>query len=507
MSDLFPFDHFLKPQNKSNINNLPINKGAQNIQNESEVIENFKQNIPPKKYNSLFDGTLKLIENKPELLIFEVPNESTKSTLENKFMDELKEACFDTFQKDKKIQIRSLDSKTQPNKGIKSILDPSIQAKEKRSVRDHKFKLDLDPTEDDLKSKIESTYINHMNPDPQELIIDNQKRFENFIIGASNQLAFATAQAVSKNPGKDGKYPSLYLHSNSGLGKTHLLHAVANQIKENYPQLIICLITARDFMNEMISHIQKNDIAEFRRKYSEKVDVLMIDDIHELKSKQGTQNEFFHIFNELHNKGKQLIFTSDKSPKEIDGIEERIKTRLQWGLVVDIQKPDIETRIAILKRKAQELDLYCTEDVINLIATSVKSSIRELEGSLIRLSAYADVMGIEIDAEIVKEQLNIQDNTESKQITLESIGKVTSQHFKIPLPDLRSKSRNKEIAYARHVAIYLSRKLIRATQQDIGKYYGGRDHTSIIHAEKKVQELLKTDSKLSRHLLEIENTL
>jgi len=346
-----------------------------------------------------------------------------------------------------------------------------------------------------------------MNPDPQELVIDNLKRFENFIIGASNQLAFATAQAVAQTPGKNGKYPSLYLHSNSGLGKTHLLHAVANQIKENYPQLVICLITARDFMNEMISYIQKNNISEFRKKYSEKVDVLMIDDIHEIHSKQGTQNEFFHIFNELHNKGKQLIFTSDKAPKEIEGLEERVKTRLQWGLVVDIQRPDIETRIAILKGKAQELDLYCTEDVINLIATSVKSSIRELEGSLIRLSAYADVMDIEIDTEIVREQLNIQDNSNVKQITLESIAKTTSQHFKIPLPDLRSKSRNKEIAYARHVAIYLSRKLIRATQQDIGRYYGGRDHTSIIHAEKKVQELLKTDSTLSRNVLEIENAL
>jgi chromosomal replication initiator protein len=507
MSGPFPFDHFLKPKNSKKINDLLPSKHSQCVDNDLDIIENFKQNVPPKKYKALFEGNLKLIKDEPDTIVFEVPNESTKSALEDKFIDELQEACFDTFQVNKKIQIICSKSKNNPKEDINSLLTRPIQTNEKKSVRDHKFKLDLDPTADDLKSKIESKYINHMNPDPQELVIDNLKRFENFIIGASNQLAFATAQAVAQTPGKNGKYPSLYLHSNSGLGKTHLLHAVANQIKENYPQLVICLITARDFMNEMISYIQKNNISEFRKKYSEKVDVLMIDDIHEIHSKQGTQNEFFHIFNELHNKGKQLIFTSDKAPKEIEGLEERVKTRLQWGLVVDIQRPDIETRIAILKGKAQELDLYCTEDVINLIATSVKSSIRELEGSLIRLSAYADVMDIEIDTEIVREQLNIQDNSNVKQITLESIAKTTSQHFKIPLPDLRSKSRNKEIAYARHVAIYLSRKLIRATQQDIGRYYGGRDHTSIIHAEKKVQELLKTDSTLSRNVLEIENAL
>ncbi len=504
MSDLFPFDHFLKPQNKSNIGNLPLQKSPEDPKTEAEILKIFQESIPPRKFKAHFENKFKLLTLSDDFITFEVQDQTAKNLMEDQYKEELKEACFEVLKKQPKIEIKTKESRP-ITKG--PLLQSLTQSTEKKSVRDHKFKLDLDPTEDDLKSKIESKYIGHMNPETDELVIDPLKRFNNFIIGASNQLAFATAQAVAKNPGKNGKYPSLYLHSNSGLGKTHLLHAVANEIKEHYPHLIICLITARDFMNEMISHIQSNQLAEFRKKYSEKIDVLMIDDIHELKSKQGTQNEFFHIFNELHNKGKQLIFTSDKAPKEIDGIEERIKTRLQWGLVVDIQKPDIETRIAILKRKAQELDLYCTEDVINLIATSVKSSIRELEGSLIRLSAYAEVMGIEIDAEIVKEQLNIHDLSEEKQITLESIAKATSQHFKIPLPDLRSKSRNKDIAHARHIAIYLSRKLIKATQQDIGRYYGGRDHTSIIHAEKKIQTQIKTSPSLSRNVLEIENSL
>ena len=291
------------------------------------------------------------------------------------------------------------------------------------------------------------------------------------------------------------------------MGKTHLLHAVANGIREQYPNLIICLITARDFIKEMINSIQKNDMSSFQRKYSEKIDVLMIDDIHELKNKKGTQNEFFHVFNELHNRGKQLIFTSDKSPDEIDGIEERIKTRLQWGLVLDIQKPDLETRIAILKRKAYELDLYIPDDILNLIACSIKNSIRELEGSLVKLSAYTDVMKVEIDTEIVKDLLNLESNDESKTHTLDTIAKACSQQFKVHIADLKSKTRSKDITTARHVAMYLSHKILGATLQEIGKFYGGRDHTSVIHAIRKIKDLLKSDSNLSKDIILVENLL
>lgn len=504
MSDLFPFDHFLKSNKKPEISKLPLKKEEKAVEDQGdleflsvEIQKILKLNIPEKKYSTFFEDEFVLEDIGNQIAVFRVPTEVIKSMIEGHYTDVIKSAVEEVMGKPHEIEIR-----------VKSNQIPYSKTSDKRTAKDHKFKLDLDPTEDDLRSKIESKYIDHMNPEqPQGLLIDSNKKFDNFIIGASNNLAFATAKAVAKNPGKRGKYPSLYIHSNSGLGKTHLLHAVANEIKDQFPHLVICLITARDFMNEMIRYISTNKIADFRKKYSEKIDVLMIDDIHELQSKQGTQNEFFHIFNELHNKGKQLIFTSDKAPKEIDGIEERIKTRLSWGLVVDIQRPDLETRIAILKRKAQELDLYCSEDVISLIASSVKSSIRELEGSLIRLSAYAEVMGIEIDADIVREQLNLQSASEEKQITLDIIARATGQYFKIPLADLKSKSRNKDIAKARHIAIYLSRKLIKATQQDIGRFYGGRDHTSIIHASKKIQEQLKTDSALSRDVLEIENSL
>src|SRR5690606_5475179 len=265
-----------------------------------------------------------------------------------------------------------------------------------------------------------------------------------------NNLAYATAKAVGENPGKSGKYPCLYLFSDSGLGKTHLLHAIANSILEHTPSSRINLLSARDFMREMISAYQQKNVEEFRRKYTEKTDVLMIDDIHELKDKEGTQNEFFHVFNELHNKGKQLIFTSDKSHKEITGIEERVITRLQWGLVLDIQRPDLETRIAILKSKATELDLFLHDDVINVMANSIKSSIRELEGGLIKLQAYSEVMNQEIDIELARELLALNSNQDSPAITIESIAKATAAFYKVSFADLKSKSRAKETAHARH---------------------------------------------------------
>ncbi len=375
------------------------------------------------------------------------------------------------------------------------------------AVRDAKFTLELRPDHDDRRSEVESRYIDHMRPSSRGILIDPNKRFQNFIIGPSNNMACATAKAVAGNPGKNGKYPSLYIYSHSGLGKTHLLHAVANEIKELYPELVLCLITARDFMNEMVNAIQNNNINEFRKKYSEKIDVLMIDDIHELKDKHGTQNEFFHIFNELHNKGKQLIFTSDKAPKEIDGIAERIKTRLQWGLVIDIQRPDLETRLAILKKKAASLDLYLSDDVLGLIASSIKSSIRELEGSLIKLSAFSEVMKVEIDTQIVKDLLMLADGEGPKEITIDLVVKQLSNYFSTSIADLKSKSRNKEIARPRHIAMYLSRKLAGVTHQEIGRFFGGRDHSSVLHAINKVAEQLKTDTNLERELFEIESLI
>ncbi len=520
MNKDFPFDHFLQdkkgssagPGQTRNNNDLshffPLNQEEPQIKNDEfdilikEVLTHLQKNISTDKYNTFFNKKLEIINIDANKVLFKVNTIFIKSIMESNFKLLIQDALQATLGSpySAEFQVVTEESNTTPASNENQLVGRD------KSFKDASFKIDLNPTHDDLISRVESQYIDHMNPDHTGILIDPNKTFDNFIVGPSNHLAFATAIAVSDAPGKRGKYPCLYIYSSSGLGKTHLLHSVANGIKVENPELVICLITARDFMKEMINSIRDKRLPEFQKKYSETIDILMIDDIHELKNKQGTQNEFFHIFNALHNKGKQLIFTSDKAPKEIDGIEDRIKTRLQWGLVIDIQRPDLETRIAILKRKAQELDLYLPDDVLNLIASSFKSSIRELEGSLIKLSAFAELMNVEIDTIMVKDLLKLEDLHE-KTVTLESIARATSQFYKIPLADLKSKSRSKEIANARHVAMYLSKKSIDATLKDIAHFYGGRDHSSVIHAVKKVEVKVKSDMNLSRDIIQIENSL
>lgn len=526
MQENFPFGQFFKSDmslnNISNIATIPKSPiiptkseeytlssefNQEDIQLMNiEIHKNLQMLVNTQKYTAFFEGNfnLKAIDN--NVATFTASTNFIKNMIE-KSLDQIAECIISVLGKSYRIEI-IVDSNNNGMLQNTAPIEPNKPNRPVHSASEVSFRLDLEPRMNDLISKVESKYIDHINPNEDNgILIDPLKKFDNFVVGPSNNMAYAAAIAISKNPGKAGKYPSLYIHSNSGLGKTHLLHAIANGAKESHPHFITCLITARDFMREMIDAIKNDQLHEFRKKYSEKVDILMIDDVHELKGKEGTQREFFHIFNELYNKGKQLIFTSDKTPQEINGLEERIRTRLQWGLVVDIQKPDFETRTAIIKTKADELDLFLTDDIINLISCNVKNSIRELEGALIKLSAYADIMHVEIDIETVKEVLALKEHEDERRITLEIVAKTTAQHLKIPLADLKSKSRTKEIANARFIAMYLSRKIVNATHDEIGKYYGGRDHSSVVHAEQKITRQLMTDASLSKDVMTIENSL
>lgn len=470
-----------------------------------EVLNHLKTIVPELKYRTYFENSLELKSIDDQVAVFEVKTPFIKKSAEL-YSDEIVKSLYNVLGTQYEVAINSRDqSDSAPNFALAQ-LKPKDDNKP-RSMSGAKFTLDLTPTRDDLKSRVDAEYIEHMNPTKSGIRVDRSKTFDNFIVGPTNNIAQAAAKAVALTPGKEGKYPSLYIHSNSGLGKTHLLHAVANEIAEKHPSYNICLITTRDFMEEMISLMKINKINDFFKKYTERVDVLMIDDIHELKNKEGTQDQFFHVFNEMHNKGKQLIFTSDKNPKEITGISERIKSRLQWGLVVDIQPPDLETRIAILRRKMEALDLYINEDVLTLIASRIKTNIRELEGSLVRLKAVSELMNVEIEVDLVKEQLMFPNSENEKEITIESVAKATAQYFRVPVADLKSKGRSQDITKARHVAMYLARKVVNAKQQEIGAYFGGRDHSSVIHAVNAISEKVKTDSSLSKDINAIESNL
>ena len=455
--------------------------------------------IPDLKYSTYFADNFRLTNINYDLVEFATTTNYIKTVIEKNYIQTLVSAVKQVLGKEYQIKISTQETAIETKN--------EINTKKPNSANQVSFNLDIDLNSEPKEDLIEQKVISSAVGSKFNFIVDPKKTFNNFVVGPSNNMAYASALAVCKTPGKN--YPCLYLHSDSGLGKTHLLHAVANKIKEKHNNLIICITTAREFMNEMIDAVANKNIANFRRKYSEDIDVLMIDDVHELKNKQGTQNEFFHVFNELHNKGKQLIFTSDKHPKDIDGMEERIKTRLSWGLVLDIQKPDLETRIAILKNKATQEDIYLPDEVINLIATSIKANIRELEGSLIRLAAYASVFEVDIDVEIAKEQLKLNTLRDTSYITVESVSKAVSSYFKVPLADLKSKSRLKEVAHARHISMYLIYNLVKPTPTyvEIGKFFGGRDHTSVLHGVEKIKKQSKINQQLSQTLLEIENGL
>jgi len=320
--------------------------------------------------------------------------------------------------------------------------------------------------------------------------------FDTFVVGANNNLAHAASLAVAESPGEI--YNPLFIYGGVGLGKTHLMHSIAHFILKNNPRAKILYVTSEKFTNELIDAIRnKNNISttEFREKYRNN-DVLLVDDIQFIIGKESTQEEFFHTFNTLHEAKKQIIISSDKPPKEIETLEERLKSRFEWGLTVDIQSPDYETRMAILRKK-EELEGYNIDnEVIKYIATNIKSNIRELEGALTKIVALSKLDNKEINLELAEEALKdlISPNA-TREITPESIIQIVSDHYGLTPLDISSQKRNKEIVYPRQIVMYLCRDMTEAPLQLIGKYLGGRDHTTIIHgAEKITAELAKNES-------------
>jgi chromosomal replication initiator protein len=320
--------------------------------------------------------------------------------------------------------------------------------------------------------------------------INPRYTFKSFVVGGSNKFAHAAARAVAENPAHS--YNPLFIYGGVGLGKTHIMQAIGNQVLTSKPELRVCYVSAEKFMNEMIYAIQHGSTIAFRNKYRG-MDVLLIDDVQFLAGKESTQEEFFHTFNSLYDAHKQIVLTSDRPPKEIPTLEERLVSRFEWGLVTDIQPPDFETRVAILKKKAEAEGLVIPDEVFHMIAEAIKSNIRELEGSLVKLVAFSSVTGQEITRELASEVLKDILRPESKTITVEDIKRVVGGHFKISPEALVSRKRTSAIAFPRQVAMYLARMLTNASLTDIGTAFGKRDHTTVMHACDKIGEKLKTD--------------
>ncbi|MBO9131368.1 chromosomal replication initiator protein DnaA [Bacillus sp. 165] len=351
------------------------------------------------------------------------------------------------------------------------------------------------------KTKMMNDEPNHF---PQSML--NQKYiFDTFVIGSGNRFAHAASLAVAEAPAK--AYNPLFIYGGVGLGKTHLMHAIGHYVIEHNPNAKVVYLSSEKFTNEFINSIRDNKAVDFRNKYRN-VDVLLIDDIQFLAGKEQTQEEFFHTFNALHEESKQIVISSDRPPKEIPTLEDRLRSRFEWGLITDITPPDLETRIAILRKKAKAEGLDIPNEVMLYIANQIDSNIRELEGALIRVVAYSSLINKDINADLAAEALkHIIPSSKPRIISIHEIQKAVGQVYQVKLEDFKAKKRTKSVAFPRQIAMYLSRELTDSSLPKIGEEFGGRDHTTVIHAHEKISNLLKTDNQLQRQIEDINELL
>ena len=314
--------------------------------------------------------------------------------------------------------------------------------------------------------------------------------FENFVVGASNQFAHAACLAVANRPAEN--YNPLFIYGGVGLGKTHLVNAVGHRLLKENPGQKVIYTTFESFMNQLIGSLRRDHMNEFKS-YYRNIDVLILDDIQFIAGKERTQEEFFHTFNSLYESHKQIIITSDRFPKEIPKLEDRLRNRFEWGLTADIQPPDIETRIAILIKKAEEEEIDLPQDVTNFLATNIWSNVRELEGALTSLGAFASLTKVEITTDLAREVLQHTLKDNHKQVTVRNIQKAICEHFDVKISELKSKRRTKNLALARQMAMYLCRKFTATSFPAIGAEFGGRDHSTVIHAAKTIEKKSVTD--------------
>ncbi len=333
---------------------------------------------------------------------------------------------------------------------------------------------------------------NFLDLEPVENSLNPKYTFEKFVVGTSNQFAHAASLAAAETPGKT--YNPLFIYGGVGLGKTHLMHAIGHSIKERNRHLRVSYITSEKFMNELINAIRYDKTQSFREKYRS-IDVLLMDDVQFMAGKERTQEEFFHTFNTLHNDQKQIVITSDCPPRNIPTLQERLHSRFEWGLIADIEPPDLETKVAILKRKADLDGINLPDEIAIFIATKIRSNVRELEGSLVRLVAISSLRGVPISKMLAQDALkNIIDSERPEGLTMERIARIVSSHYKLTVEEMKSKNNSRAVALPRQVAMYLCKRLTNHSYPEIGREFGGKHHTTVMHSYDKIDTLVKQDN-------------
>ena len=383
-------------------------------------------------------------------------------------------------------------------------VDPD-QPREQIFAEPAETELYFSPKNGPASAPASSNRAHFIDIEPAEDSLNPKYTFDKFVVGSCNQFAHAAAKATAETPGTT--YNPLFIYGGVGLGKTHLMHAIGHTIKERSPHMRVAYITSERFMNELINAIRFNKTPAFRDKYRS-IDVLLMDDIQFMAGKERTQEEFFHTFNTLHNDQKQIVISSDCPPREIPTLEERLHSRFEWGLIADIEPPDLETKVAILKRKADLDGFVLDDDIAMFIAGKIKSNVRELEGSLVRLVAIASLKGMPLSKSLAQEAMkNIVDGAHPVGMTMERIARTVAENFKMSVADLKSKNNSRAIAGPRQIAMYLCKKLTRHSFPEIGREFGGKHHTTVMHSVSKVDELMTTDRVFHRTVTELIDSL
>ena len=407
---------------------------------------------------------IKFIDIINDVMILEVQDEFHKREITSRYLSMLKEIISNLTNDTLTVELKVTDLK--------------------HSDTSSKIKASIKEEETTTESFKGSNFVTKLN---------SKYTFENFVCGSSNEFAHAASLAVSENPAE--KYNPLFIYGGTGLGKTHLMVAIGNQILRDEPNSKICYYTSETFMNEMVNCIRHRKMEEFRSRLR-KADILLIDDIQFMANKEATQEEFFHTFNALYESHKQIVVTSDKFPKEIPGLEERLRSRFEWGLIADIQPPNTETKIAILKKKAEINEIDLPDDVALLIGSSNASNIRELEGMLVRIGAFASLTKNKINITMAREILKDIIVEKSKEITIEFIQKTVADYYKLKVSDLKSEKRLKNLVIPRQMAIYLCREMTKASFPEIGEKFGGKDHSTVIYSVNKIGKLMEQESEI-----------
>jgi chromosomal replication initiator protein len=453
-----------------------MNKTTTEIWNEVIAALKAKLSVPGFK---TFLASAKMSSFEDGILTIQVPNEYTKKWIQERCEVLIGEHLNSILGNQTLLQYK-INPQEELNQEIDELIKTQTQVIESA-------KNDFSPT----------LAGNYLNP---------KYTFETFVVGQNNRFAQSAALAVAKNPSK--AYNPLFIYGGVGLGKTHLLQAIAHTALRNNPALKVVFVSSEKFTNELINAIRDGKNEAFRS-YYRNIDLLLVDDIQFLAGKERTQEEFFHTFNTLHQAGKQIVLSSDRSPKEIANLEARLRSRFEWGLIADIQAPEFETRIAILRKKADADGVKIPDEVITYIASQIPSNIRELEGALVSIVAYSSLVNSELNVELAADVIKdvIAPKQSEKPITITLIKKMVAEYFHIDKEDLNAKIRTKEIALARQIAMHLSRELTNSSLPKIGEDFGGRDHTTVMHACDKIKELTSKDSSVNDMVKSIENSI